>query len=236
MSDFLPGLAAIAGFIESASCAAAIVPPWLAIELPHAGKDDVRIGWIDVEIGSAILGIGIERLAPGLARIRRKEDATVRIGAEGMTHGCNEDAAWIARVQGNARDGHRLVKAAVIPSLAAVVGVVHAAADGDAVAYVRFTGSHPDGIGMFGIDGDVADGNGVWMLKDRLPRDAAIHGLKKAAGAGGGVKQTWISRDAFDAGNASAHGGRTDASPFESIEERDRPIIRRGRLSRSIQN
>ena len=62
--------AAIGGFVESAACAAAIVAPGLAVELPHAGEDDVGIGGIDIEIRSAVLRIEIERLLPGAASVR----------------------------------------------------------------------------------------------------------------------------------------------------------------------
>ncbi len=147
-----------------------------------------------------------------------------------MADGCDEHAAGIARIKRDAGDGHGLVEAAMFPGLAAVIGVIHAAADGDAVAYVGLAGTNPHGVRMFGIDGDVADRDGFRALKDGLPGDAAVGGLEQAAGASGGVQKARIAGDAFDAGDASTHSGRADTAPFESTKKFHRSILQIGGL------
>ena len=121
-------------------------------------------------------------------------------------------------------DGRRCVRCVCIfeskvgPGLAAVGGAIDAVAESNAVAHGRFAGADPDYVGVIRLQRDGSDRDGVFTIEERLPCHAGIDGLEETASAGRDIDEVGIARDARDVGGASAHVGRTDASPLEAVE------------------
>src|SRR5258708_8793319 len=68
--------------------------------LPHRGVHYVGIGRINRNVGGAGVFIFVNNSLPGLAAIGRTEQASLLIGAVGMTENCGKDSIGIARIDG----------------------------------------------------------------------------------------------------------------------------------------
>ena len=74
-----------------------------------------------------------------------------------------------------------LVQADVRPVLPAVDGLVHAVADGNAVAHPGFASTDPNDLGVAGIDRDRADRLHRLLVEDRFVGRAAVNRFPHAA-------------------------------------------------------
>ncbi len=87
------------------------------------------------------LGVG-----PVLTAVGGLVEAAFLVRAEEVSDRGDIDRVRILRVHHHARDALRLLQADVLELLAAVGGLVDAAAEGRALPVVRLTGAHVDGV------------------------------------------------------------------------------------------
>ena len=113
-----------------------------------------------------------------------------------------------------------LVKAHVLPGLAAVGRLVHAVAVGHGVARVVLAGADPDDVAIRRRHADVADGHGRFMIELMLEGDAVIHGLDQSAGGRGDPVSCRIRLEHGDGRDAAGHVGGADRAPRQRLDPR----------------
>src|SRR6266851_10291240 len=98
----MPTISAVGGLEQSAAGAVnfVVVLPRALACLPHRGVHYVGIGRINFHIGGTGVFIFVNNFLPGLAAIGRTEQASLLIGAVGMTENCGKDSIGIARIDG----------------------------------------------------------------------------------------------------------------------------------------
>src|SRR5262249_42458733 len=129
--------------------------------------------------------VDVEDLLPVLAAVGRLENAAVLAVAVQPAERADVDDVRVLGVNGDAADLEGLRQTHVLPSLAAVGGLVDAVAVGDGVARVVLAGPDPDDVPVRLGDGDVADGNGAFPVELVLEGDAVVRRLEQPAGGGG---------------------------------------------------
>ncbi|SRR5260370_22966510 len=98
----MPTISAVGGFEQSAAGSVdfVVVLPRALACLPHRGVHYVGIGRINLHVGGAGVFILINNFLPGLAAVGGTEQASLLIGAVGMTENCGKDSIGIARIDG----------------------------------------------------------------------------------------------------------------------------------------
>src|ERR1700748_3253381 len=105
-----------------------------------------------------------------------------------------------------------MLQAHVLPALAAIVRTIDAVTVRDGALAVVLTGTDPDDVGVFGIDGDCADGVGAFAVEDGSKCCAVILGLPHAATGDADEIAGAIVRVDSDSGHASGDHGRADGA------------------------
>src|SRR5262249_42379808 len=67
--QLLPGRSPVSGFEEPTAGTTALHDPWLAVHLPHAGIQYVRIHWIELHVHSTGPVIDVQHALPGVATV-----------------------------------------------------------------------------------------------------------------------------------------------------------------------
>ena len=218
--QFVPGAAAVGGFVESAVGAVVGVAefPGRLAAFPESCVDGVGVGGVDGDVGSAGVFVDIEDFVPGDAAIGGAEDAAFGISAVGVSEDGCEEAVLIAGVDGEGGDLLAVAEAEVGPAFAGVDGFVDAVADREVGALEAFAAGDVDKVGIGGGDGDGADGLGGLVVEDGEPGAAVVVGFPDAAVDLAGVEDVGLGGDArCGAGAAAAEG--TDVAPVEVVEE-----------------
>src|SRR5215467_9151057 len=86
------------------------------------------------------------------------------------------------RIEDDAADMARRSEAYALPGAPAIRGLVNARAVGEIGAEIGFTGAGINNVGIGLGHGQSADGSDRQAVRDRLPGNAAVHGLPHAAG------------------------------------------------------
>ena len=173
-----PGGPAVEGLVDGGLAAARFRVPGPAAEREHAGIHDVRVGRIDVDVGTAGQVVLVEHLLPALPAVHRLEEPAFLVRAPlAAERACVHDVG-VARVDDEARDLLAVREADVHPVLAGVDRLVDAVADGRVVAGIALARAGVDHIGIGRGDGDGANRHHRLVVEDGLPRDAAIGLLK----------------------------------------------------------
>src|SRR5207253_7121363 len=120
-------------------------------------------------VGDAGVFADVEDLLPELAAVGGLVEAAVATGRpERALRGDVDDIA-VARIDDDLADVLGFGEADVLPRLAAVVGAVDAVAIADATLAVVLAAADPDGLGVFGVEGDGADGVGALAVEEGVP-------------------------------------------------------------------
>ena len=112
-----------------------------------------------------------------------------------------------------------LLEAHVLPGLAAVGGLVDAVAVGDGVARIVLAGADPDDVAFGRGDGDVADGDGGFVVELVLEGEPLLVVLSKPARRGGDLVASRVGLEDGEGRDAAAHVGRADRAPGEQLVE-----------------
>lgn len=105
---------------------------------------------------------------------------------------------------------------------AAIVREPQAIAVRNVVSEVRLAGADPDGLGVAWIDGRRTNRANCILRPNVAPLKAAVRRLPDAAIGGAEVVQVWIGIGARNAGSTAARDCRSDVSPREILQRRQR--------------
>jgi hypothetical protein len=166
-----------------------------------------------------VLGVDVQNLLPGFPSIRGHEDAALFVRSGIVPEGGHVHDVCVERIDDDARDVARVRESQVPPGLASIERLVDAVAERNTVARVRLAGANPHHVRIVGVDGDVADRNRGLVIEDRRPGHASVDRLEQAARGRRDVNQRRIAGNPLDVGDAAAHRCRSDAAPFETLEE-----------------
>src|SRR5262249_18550890 len=149
--------------------------------LPQRRVDDVRVGWIDVDVLATGVGVLEQNAFESLAAVGGAEDAALFVGTVGMAERGDEEAIRIPRVYGNLRDLLCVAQPQVRPGGAGVRRLV------DAVAYRKvrpgqaFAAADVQNVRIGWRHDNPANRAGWLIVEDRLPRPAGVGRLPDTA-------------------------------------------------------
>ena len=217
--EFVPGVAAVGGFVETAFGAdPGAVLPWGFLTLPHAAEDDFGIFGIDLDFGCSRAVVGEEDALPGFSAIGGAVEAALFVGAVGVAGDGDEDAVGVAGIDGDLADLLAVAEAEVGPGFAAVGGFVDAVAGGEVGALQTFAAADVKGLGIAIGDGNGADGAGGLVVPDAVPGGSGVGGLPDAAVDCAKIEGCGLAGNSGEgAGSAGAHGA--DLTPAHVGEE-----------------
>src|SRR5581483_3626093 len=93
------------------------------------------------------------------------EEAALLVGPVEATQGADVNNIGIFGMDSDAADLERLLEPHVLPSLAAVGGLVNSISIGDGVTRVRFAGADPNDIAIRGRHAHISDGDGRFVVE-----------------------------------------------------------------------
>ena len=176
----MPGLAAVGGLEK---CRRACrrsrchIPRTLA-GFPKRRIQDVGIGWIDGDVGSAGILVLVEDFLPVLAAVGGDKDAALFVGTVGMAQHGGEEMVGIARIDGQRGNLLAVAQAEVRPGLAGVGGFVDAVADGEIGTLQAFAAGDVNDVRIRGRDRDGANGLRGFVVEDGRPGAAVVVGFQ----------------------------------------------------------
>src|SRR6185437_9994187 len=209
--DVGPGGASVFAEVDAAAGGAGVagpdaaeLSPSLHHHLPGAGEQDVGVMGVHGEAGAAGVGIDEERAGPIRAAVGGLVDAALLLGAGGAAEGTDINGSRVGGIDDDAADAAGVLEAHVLPSLAAIAGLVDAVAhDVNVADGPSFAGAGPDGAGIRGSHGERADGHRVLAVENGIEVVAAIGGFPDAAGGRAKVIGAGIAFDPGGSGDAA---------------------------------
>ena len=162
---------------------------------------------------------------PRLAAVDRLVEAAVGVRPVQPAEDADVSDVRVLRVDRDRADLVRILEADVLPRLAAVDGLVHAVAEGDAVARVGLAGADVEDVLVRRGHGHGPDGDGRLAVELVLVGDAVVGRLEQPAGGGGDPVGGGVGRADGEGRDATAHGGRADAAPRHLVEPRLRDHV-----------
>src|SRR5438093_4207000 len=173
---------------------------------------------IDGDINETrLVADGLDQL-PRLTAVFRLVEPALRVRLPGGAEGGNVDDVRIRRVDGDAPDVLRLLKAHQLPREAAVRRFVDTGARLDGVAGVLLPGARPHLHGVGGCDSEGAHRHHGIAVEAGSEGRAVVGRLPDPTTRGGDEDGLGWARNADDVGNASLEVRRTDGSPAETGE------------------
>ena len=175
-----PGLATVRALVDAAAGAAVHHAPHVAAALVGGGIDHIRMAGIQHHVRDAGVGIDGKHGLPGLAAVGGLVEPPVATLLPERALGGHVDHLAVPGIHqdlGNVLAG---LQPQVLPVLAAIQAAVDAVAVGHGALAVVLAGAHPHHVGVPGIDGDAANGEGGLLVEDRLPGGACVDGLPEA--------------------------------------------------------
>ena len=221
--QFRPGVTPVGRAIQTASRTAGFHGPRLAHCLPHAGKQNVGVRQVELDINAARPVVHVENALPGLAAIARTEYAPGGVRSEGMAEGRDVDGVRILGMNNHAADGIGVAQAGELPGLPGVNGFVDAIAHHNVAADTGFAGADIDHVRIRWRHGNRTDrGRGVGeFIPERLPIHPAVGGLPHASGDCSEVVGVVLAGHASD-GNYAAAAERANKPVFHALKGRFR--------------
>jgi hypothetical protein len=159
----------------------------------------------------------IEHLLPGFPTVPGPEDTTFLSWAKSVAHGGDKDNVRVVGVDSDTSDMQRIFETDMFPGLAAVDGLVHPVAPGDALAQLRLTEADVHDVRVLLIQGDGAHRSVVELpLADGHPVGACILRLPEPSRRVAEIEDLGIGRVA-DYRSAPAAVEGTDVSPLQRL-------------------
>ena len=118
--ETFPGGSLIGGLEQAATRASTRAAPGVDFELPHPGKQDVRVVWIHSQVRAAGVFVHEQHLFPVLPTVRRAEDPALGLRAVRVAKRAGENEVRIVRVNHDVRDPPGLLQTYERPGLARV--------------------------------------------------------------------------------------------------------------------
>ncbi len=217
---FVPGLAAIDGFIEPAAGAAADHFPGQAAVFPHCGVEHAGVVHVHRQFDTAGLVADIQDFSPGLAAVGGFIDAAFGGFAIQGALGGYEHRVGVFGVDGDAGNMLGAFQPHFLPGFAGVgrfiypIPVVGHDAPGRMLAH-----AHVNDVGIAFRHSDGAHrAGGKKAVGDVFPGEAHIGGFPHAASGGAHVVGGDIANDA-GGGHGAAAAEWADAAPFHRLEQ-----------------
>ena len=137
-----PGVAPVDRFPQFAVAPAAPHLPGLAVHLPGACVQHLRVAAVDDQVDGPCFGADVQHLLPGISPVGAAKDSALFVFTVGMPEGGHIHDVGVCGV--DADTGHRLgfPQPQVPPGLSAVRGFVHPVALGDAAPQLHL--AHAD--------------------------------------------------------------------------------------------
>ena len=228
LRDVGPVRAAVGGFIDAASRAAADQRPGKALRLPHRCVERVRVLQIDHDVVAAGIRIDVQYLAPRLAAVGRFVDAALGVRLEHVPHRRRVRDVRIARIDDQRGGLVRFAQPGVRPRRASVGALEDAVAGVEVLADIAFAGSRIDHARIGGRDGQRADRGG----RRRQLSVADVHPVLPVVGAfpNAALNAAHVEQVAAgDGGNRhdAPADVRSDTAPLQLAHE----LLRRRRRS-----
>ena len=162
-----PRLATIGGLPQRTAGAATVHATRRATTLIRGGKQNVRIGRRHHELISARFVVHLEHLLPAFATVGGFVHPTLTTRAEQWPSGRHQHHIVVGRMHHDAIDVLGLRQSHQRKRVAAVGGLINAAAPRRALPVIRFTGAHPHQIGVDLRYRNIPDRNEPLILKER---------------------------------------------------------------------
>jgi len=138
--------------------------------------------------------------------------------AVGVPDGGDIHGVGIDRVDDDAVDVPRILKAHSFPCLARIEALEDAFADIHGVPRVSFSGAGPHNIGVGLLNSDVAYVLCGLVIEDGCPGIAAVLRFPDATRRRAEVDDVGIRQDDIDGGDAATHAGWADIAWLEILE------------------
>ena len=156
--------------------------PEIAMHLPKAGVEDVRVLGVDAQVYGTGLLADVQNLFPAFAAVQRAEDAPFFVRAKGVAERGHVDPIRVAGMDAHFADVSRVGQTAVPPGAPGVGRFVYAVAVGHVGADGGFAHPRVDHIRVGRRDAEVADRSAFEKaVGDIQPGDAGVGGLPDAA-------------------------------------------------------
>ena len=146
VGEFLPGVAAVGRFVQTAVLAAAAEAPRGSADLPHGGIDDARVERIESDVDGSCAIADVQDSLPRLAAVGRSIETALGVWAEHMSERGDIDQVGVVWMDGDAPDLAGVAQTDVGPGLSGVDGPIHAVAMREVAPHVRPTHADVDNV------------------------------------------------------------------------------------------
>ncbi len=159
--QFFPVLPTVLRSIETTSRSSGLKEPGLSPKFPHSCIQNVGVGGIHRQFGTARSIIHIKDPVPGIPSISAFVNPSLLVRVKKVAQGGDIKGLRVFRVNENALNAPGIIEPHVFPILSPVVGDINAISVTYTVPGPGFSGSYPYGIGVVLYDGDIPDGLNV---------------------------------------------------------------------------
>jgi hypothetical protein len=162
----------------------------------------------------------VEDFFPGLSPVRCLEQPALFIKTVEMSQRSRVHHIRILGIDHDPGDVVGVVKPHILPGLATINGFKDARPGIGTSGHQDLSGPHPHDVRIAGGNGDAADGECRFVLKDRLPGRAVVHGFPEVAGPRPQVDGEGLIRVAGDGLDSAALEFGSHGPPSEVFEGR----------------
>ena len=178
--------------------------------------DDIGVFRVKFDIGNTGILINLENKCPVDTAIRRFVQTTVTAWGPQGAFCSNVDHIAVARIDHDFANMLGLFQTHIGPVFSGIGAFINTITPADMTAADIFPGTHPDHVGVIGVNRHIANGVGGLVIKHRRPGDTGIDGFPHTAGSRGHVPGTFFVRMYCDVSNTPTHQSRADAAHFQT--------------------
>ena len=178
--------------------------------------DDIGVFRIKFDIGNTGVLINFENKCPVGTAIGRFVQTTVTACSPQGTFCCNVNHIAVARINYDFANMLGFFQTHIGPVFSGIGAFINTVTPADMTAADIFPGSHPDHVGVIGINRHVTNGVRSLVIKHPCPGDTGIGGFPHTAGPHGDIPGASFVGMNCNVGNTSTHQGRADATHFKS--------------------
>ena len=222
----LPVFPAVVAHVQTAALAAGIKKPGPALVLPHGGYQLFRVCGVHHQVGTAGGVVDKKHLFPAFAAIPGFKNTALFVRAPGGTQRGGINDAAVLGIDDDAVDGAGFDQPHALPVFTAVNAFENTGAAVLAVTRIALAGTHPDHIGIVGVQGHGPDGLHRLFVEQRLPLNAAVDGAPQTARGRAHVNDVRIFQRHGDGGHPAAHAGGTNGARGHLFKQRVRQGVR----------
>ena len=221
-----PSLPTVVREVESASLAPRLEEPWRAAELPHPGKQLLRILGVHDQIADPRALVHEEHALPRPPTVRRLVYAPLLAVAPRRPHHAHISDTGVRRVEHDPVNALGLFEPQERPRLSPVERSIDAGAHTGAVPRVSFARAHPDDVGMRLAHRDGPDARDSLVVEDGPPGLSSVDRLPQSTRCGSYVDDVGIGHESVDRRDPSAHARWSDVSGRHRVQQLRRYLRR----------